>query len=540
MARGIDEGDHLARRRGDLVGADVLRDAAGLARDDRGLADRVEQRGLAVIDVPHDRDHRGTRIEILLQIRLFAEQAFFHVRLRHAAYGMAELFRDDLCRIRIDHVGDLVDLALLHQQADHVHGPLRHAVGEFLDRDRLRNRHLARQLLFLLDLAVAAHPLLAAAERRDRARALVLARGRRRDGEAAAIAVAAGLLRGLGRRDDLERHARTPDHALLLALLLGRLGPARDTGRGGSTRRTGRRGGRRRDLRLGSGRRTRHEVQVAGLARVGRDRLARLGGGRACRQRRTGSGRSRTCSRRRRSSRGRRSRGRASRSRCGTHRSRSLRHRRRRLGRRSRSGSRGLGAGCVGGAGGLFAGTLACFLGDPEALLLILAAAILLLALARLGGVALPLRGKFLLAALGSFLLGDAAGFLLAALGVGEGGGAGVTLLLAQRPQHDAGGSALGRARRRGCSRRHRPRRSGGNRLAGRSRGCRRGTDDTTLHRLDHDLLRAAVGEALANRSLLDRTLQRQRLRGGSRLRLVARIVRIAHSVQTLRVSIVP
>ena len=41
-----------------LVGADVLGDAAGLARGHLGLADGVEQRGLAVVDVAHDRDHR--------------------------------------------------------------------------------------------------------------------------------------------------------------------------------------------------------------------------------------------------------------------------------------------------------------------------------------------------------------------------------------------------------------------------------------------------------------------------------------------------
>ena len=42
----------------DLVGADVLGDAAGLARGHLGLADGVQQRGLAVVDVAHDRDHR--------------------------------------------------------------------------------------------------------------------------------------------------------------------------------------------------------------------------------------------------------------------------------------------------------------------------------------------------------------------------------------------------------------------------------------------------------------------------------------------------
>ena len=61
MARRIDERDLRASRRRHLIGADMLGDAAGLARDDVGVADRVEQRRLAVIDVPHDRDDRRAR-----------------------------------------------------------------------------------------------------------------------------------------------------------------------------------------------------------------------------------------------------------------------------------------------------------------------------------------------------------------------------------------------------------------------------------------------------------------------------------------------
>ena len=50
---------------GHLVGADVLGDAAGLARGDVGLADGVEQRGLAVVDVAHDGDDRRARHQVL-------------------------------------------------------------------------------------------------------------------------------------------------------------------------------------------------------------------------------------------------------------------------------------------------------------------------------------------------------------------------------------------------------------------------------------------------------------------------------------------
>ena len=51
-----------------LVGADVLRDPAGLGLDDRGLADRVQERRLAVVDVAHDRDDRRARRKILLGV----------------------------------------------------------------------------------------------------------------------------------------------------------------------------------------------------------------------------------------------------------------------------------------------------------------------------------------------------------------------------------------------------------------------------------------------------------------------------------------
>ncbi len=73
---GVDEGDaavlavHLGRH---LVGTDVLGDAAGLAGHHVGLADGVEQAGLAVVDVTHDGDHRGTGHESLVAALVLAE-----------------------------------------------------------------------------------------------------------------------------------------------------------------------------------------------------------------------------------------------------------------------------------------------------------------------------------------------------------------------------------------------------------------------------------------------------------------------------------
>ena len=80
VAGRVDEGDARAGRRGHLIGADMLGDAAGFARRHFGGTDGVEQRGLAVVDMTHDGDHRRARLE---QRRVVGgvEQAFLHVRL---------------------------------------------------------------------------------------------------------------------------------------------------------------------------------------------------------------------------------------------------------------------------------------------------------------------------------------------------------------------------------------------------------------------------------------------------------------------------
>ena len=67
VARSVEEGD-AATVVVCLVRADVLGDPAGLGLHDRGLADRVEERRLPVVDVAHDRHDRRPRDERLLGV----------------------------------------------------------------------------------------------------------------------------------------------------------------------------------------------------------------------------------------------------------------------------------------------------------------------------------------------------------------------------------------------------------------------------------------------------------------------------------------
>src|SRR5260221_1157239 len=108
------------------------------------MAKRVEQRGVAVIDVPHHRHDRRTRFGIG-RIVNGIEQAFLDVCRGHALDGVAHFLGDQLRGVGIDHVGDLVHRALLHQKADDVDRALGHAVGEFLDIDDLRDDHQSNE-----------------------------------------------------------------------------------------------------------------------------------------------------------------------------------------------------------------------------------------------------------------------------------------------------------------------------------------------------------------------------------------------------------
>ncbi|MPM91011.1 hypothetical protein SDC9_138136 [bioreactor metagenome] len=67
VARGVEEGN-FPTCRFDLVGTDVLRDAAGLARRHMGVSNGVKQGGFAVVDVAHDDDNRAAGLKIGLAV----------------------------------------------------------------------------------------------------------------------------------------------------------------------------------------------------------------------------------------------------------------------------------------------------------------------------------------------------------------------------------------------------------------------------------------------------------------------------------------
>ena len=74
---GVEEGDRTAIFEADIVGTDVLCDAAGLTGDDVGVANVVEQGGFTVVDVTHDGDDGSAGLEIFVAVDFF-DDGFLH------------------------------------------------------------------------------------------------------------------------------------------------------------------------------------------------------------------------------------------------------------------------------------------------------------------------------------------------------------------------------------------------------------------------------------------------------------------------------
>ena len=143
----------------------------------------------------------GARVLLVLLLVGLADEAFLDVGLRHALGRVAELAHDQLGRVGVDHVVDLVHRALPHQELDDVDGALRHAVGQLLDGDHLGDDHLAHDLVARLHDAGLAQllALAPALQRGQRTLALRLVEGVV-DGELDALALLLADLDGaLGR-----------------------------------------------------------------------------------------------------------------------------------------------------------------------------------------------------------------------------------------------------------------------------------------------------------------------------------------------------
>ncbi len=141
MARSVDK-DNLLAFQIHLVCADMLRNSAGFAPRHVGFANGVQQRGLAVIHMSHDRDHGRALHHVFGIFGLIDYSHGFHF-VADGGGGCAELAGHFGGQLGIEGLVDGGEDAAVEQLLDHQVGFDVELLGQLFDRDALRNCDLA-------------------------------------------------------------------------------------------------------------------------------------------------------------------------------------------------------------------------------------------------------------------------------------------------------------------------------------------------------------------------------------------------------------
>ncbi len=138
VAGGIQEGDGRAVHI-DLVSADVLGDAAGLALSNLGVPDIVQQRSLAVVHVAHDHHDGGAGDQVLLFVLGGVDELFFDGDDDFLLHLAAQLHGDQGGSIIVDDLRQGGHDAQLHELLDDLSAGLLHAGGQLTHADLVGN-----------------------------------------------------------------------------------------------------------------------------------------------------------------------------------------------------------------------------------------------------------------------------------------------------------------------------------------------------------------------------------------------------------------
>src|SRR6185312_6545992 len=135
VTRRIQEGDLLACCGSDLVGANMLRNATGFTGDHVGAADIVQQRGLTMVYVTHDGDHRGTRQHVFRIVHFLFLFHFSRIVDPDELDGITEFPGHELDDIGLQTLIDRYHHPQAHALADHIGVADIHQIGQFAYTD---------------------------------------------------------------------------------------------------------------------------------------------------------------------------------------------------------------------------------------------------------------------------------------------------------------------------------------------------------------------------------------------------------------------
>ena len=225
VARRVEERDLLACLHLHLIGADMLGDPARFAAHHISAAQRIEQRGFAMIDMPHDGHDRRTNLERIGSVHVL-RNVDFDIAFGHAGDVVAEFGHEQFGGILVDIIAHCRGLTHFEQRLDQIVAAFGHTVGKFAHRDSVWDDHVTDLLGLRLAAAMQAAFLFASTLQRGKrtgARAFAIGVKCTCDGEFARLAAIIAHPRACGTRGfgATFRHGRGPRE--MLGLMLGRL-----------------------------------------------------------------------------------------------------------------------------------------------------------------------------------------------------------------------------------------------------------------------------------------------------------------------------
>mmetsp|Transcript_25255 Transcript_25255/g.32349 ORF Transcript_25255/g.32349 Transcript_25255/m.32349 type:complete len:237 (-) Transcript_25255:202-912(-) len=165
VTRCVEEADLVARLQLNLIGADMLGDAAGFASNNICRAQRVQKRGLTMVNVTHN-GHDWWAVREIFWIVFDTFKTNFHIGFRHAFDGMAKFFGNQFGGVSIDNVIRAQHFTLLHHEFHDIAHAFFHPASKILQGDGFWKRDFDRDFLGLIAARAAfAFPLTGALNR---------------------------------------------------------------------------------------------------------------------------------------------------------------------------------------------------------------------------------------------------------------------------------------------------------------------------------------------------------------------------------------
>ncbi len=153
---GVEERDFLTGVHIDLIRANMLRNASGLAGNDIRFAHSVEQGCFTMVNVTHNRHNRRARLEVFF-IVLITFQTNFNIGVCYTFDLVTEFLDHQFGSVGVNRLSDCRHNAKPHKLFDNLTGWFGHTVSQFANCNSFRDNNFTENFLCRLLRAFSSH-----------------------------------------------------------------------------------------------------------------------------------------------------------------------------------------------------------------------------------------------------------------------------------------------------------------------------------------------------------------------------------------------